>query len=155
MDDFKSASQLIKAIDQVKTVERLRPGNRQSIFILMRTYELTHQQNMEELRQLAIGLLAVPVGYNADKLKRLMLQKTTTATLAFKTIVPGFTAASVVGVTTSAAVLMEPPIGSTPGDAPRSRAVGAVARSRDAGGSATRHLRLRWGETKRLRLGDS
>ena len=44
----------------------------------MRTYELTHQQNMEELRQLA-RTPRRPIGYNADKLKRLMLQKTTTA----------------------------------------------------------------------------
>ena len=47
-------------------------GNRQFI--------QTHQQNIEELRQLA-RTPRRPVGYDAGKLKRLMLQKTTTATV--------------------------------------------------------------------------
>ena len=46
-------------------------GNRQFI--------QTHQQNMEELRKLSQQRR--PVGYDAEKLKRLMLQKTTTATV--------------------------------------------------------------------------
>ena len=66
-----------------------------------------------------------------------------------------FTSGSVVGGITSAAALMELPIGSTPIDSPRSRVVGAAARSRNACGSATpRHLRLRWVRRVRLRLGD-
>ena len=47
---------------------------------MTRNFELTHQRNIEELRQLARAPRR-PVGYNADKLKRLMLQKTTTATV--------------------------------------------------------------------------
>jgi len=44
-----------------------------------RQFNQTHQQNIEELRQLYQQRR--PVGYDPEKLKRLMLQKTTTATV--------------------------------------------------------------------------
>jgi len=44
-----------------------------------RQFNQTHQQNIEELRQLSQQRR--PVGYDPEKLKRLMLQKTTTATV--------------------------------------------------------------------------
>ena len=47
----------------------------------MRTFELTHQQNIEELREQLERAPRRPVGYDPEKLKRLMLQKTTTATV--------------------------------------------------------------------------
>ena len=107
----------------------------------MRTFELTHQQNIEEIAR-KLSQQRRPVGYDSQKLKRLMLQKTQPQRL--RMIAPGFTLVSGAGVMrTNAPGLMEPPLGNTPGDAPRSWAVGAAARSSDAGGSATpRHLRL-------------
>jgi len=47
---------------------------------MTRNFELTHRQNIEELRQLA-RTPRRPVGYDPERLKRLMLQKTTTATV--------------------------------------------------------------------------
>jgi len=45
-----------------------------------RQFNQTHQQNLEELRQRA-RTPRRPVGYDPEKLKRLMLQKTTAATI--------------------------------------------------------------------------